>query len=98
MAISAARVRVLAVGDVLATAHALGKTVARHAYDVRIAVGGRQTLALARDYRPDLVIADLSAPFADVLDLWRLLREQLGVSSVVWSNENQEQAKIEVLN
>jgi two-component system, OmpR family, KDP operon response regulator KdpE len=98
MAISTARVRVLAVGDDLATAHALGKTVTHHAYDVRIAVGSRQTLAVARDHRPDLVIADLSAPFADVLDLWRFLREQLGVSIIVLSNEDQERARVEALN
>jgi len=98
MAISKARVRVLAVGDDLATARALNKTVTHRVYEVRIAVGGRQTLAMARDYRPDLVIADLSAPFADVLDLWRFLREELGVSIIVLSNEDQERARVEALN
>jgi two-component system, OmpR family, KDP operon response regulator KdpE len=98
MAISRVRVRVLAVGDDPATARALGETVTHHAHELRMAVGGRQTLAVAREYRPDLVIADLSAPFADLLDLWRFLREQLGVSIIVLSNEEQERGRVEALN
>jgi two-component system, OmpR family, KDP operon response regulator KdpE len=98
MATSTGRPRVLAVGDELLTARVLGRRVTHHAYEVRIAVGGRQALAVARDYRPDLLIADLSAPPADAFDLWRFLREQLRVSIIVLLDDDQERTRVEALD
>jgi two-component system KDP operon response regulator KdpE len=98
MATTSGRLRVLAVGDEPSTAHALGKRVMHRAYEVRIAVGGRQALALARAYRPDLLIADLSAPPTDAFDLWRFLREQLRVSIIVLSDDDLERTKVEALD
>ena len=98
MAPSTGRVRVLAVGDDLFTAHELGETLRRDSYDVRTAVGGRQALGAAREWRPALVIADLSAPLADIVDLWRFLRDQLRVSIIVLSKGGAEKDRIDALD
>jgi two-component system, OmpR family, KDP operon response regulator KdpE len=98
MATSTGRARVLAAGDEPLTARALGRIVADHSYDVRPVVGGRQVLAVARDYRPHLLIADLSAPPTDALDLWRFLREELRVSIIVLLKDDQERTRVEALD
>jgi two-component system, OmpR family, KDP operon response regulator KdpE len=98
MGTSIGRARVLAVGDDLLTAVALGETVAHHSYDVRTAVGVRTALAVAQGYRPDLLIADLPAPLTDTFDLWRFLRQQLRVSIIVLSDDAHQLTKVAVLD
>jgi len=95
---STGRTRVLAVGDDLFTAHELGETVRRDSYEVRTAVGGRQALGVAREWRPAVVVADLSAPPADVVDLWRFLRDELRVSIIVLSKGDDEKARVAALD
>jgi two-component system, OmpR family, alkaline phosphatase synthesis response regulator PhoP len=46
----------------------------REGYQVEVAVEGKQGLALARQYRPDLIILDLMLPGMDGLEICRVLR------------------------
>jgi two-component system, OmpR family, KDP operon response regulator KdpE len=98
MAMSIRCPRLLAVADKPRSAQALAKTTMHHSYEVRTAVGGREALAAARDYRPDLVIADLSAPPDDAFELWRFLREHLRASIIVLSNDAEERAAVQGLD
>ena len=98
MGTSIGRARVLAVGDDLLTARALGETVADDSYEVRTAVGNRRALSVAQDYRPDLLIADLPAPLSDTFDLWRFLHYQLRVSIIVVSDDEHQLTKAAVLD
>jgi len=97
MATSIKPTRVLVVADEPPIAHALVETVRQHAYEVRAAVGGQQALEAARDCRPDVVIADLSAP-PDDAELWRFLRQHLGASIMVLSVDDGERAAVEGLD
>jgi two-component system KDP operon response regulator KdpE len=95
MATSIKPTRVLVIADEPPIARALAETVRQHAYEVRVAAGGQQGVEAVRDCRPDLVIADLSAP-PDDAGLWRFLRQRLGASIIVLSVDG-EQAAVEGL-
>ena len=97
MATSIKPTRVLVMADEPPIAHALAETVRQHAYEVRAAAGGQQAVEAARDCRPDLVIADLSAAPHDA-ELWRFLRRRLGASIIVLSVDDGERAAVEGLD
>jgi two-component system, OmpR family, KDP operon response regulator KdpE len=97
MATSIESARVLVVGNELRDAHALVKTVMQYAYEAR-AVDVQQALEVGRDWRPDLVIADLSAPPVDAFEFWRFLRKSVRASIIVLSHDDREQAAVEGLD
>jgi two-component system KDP operon response regulator KdpE len=67
-------------------------------YDVRVAAEGESALELFQDWKPDLVITDLSMPELGGLDLCRRLRLLSDVPIVVLSVKSDEKIKVEALD
>lgn len=59
-----------------------GKMLWYNGFDVLYARDGTEGLALARDYRPDLVLLDLGLPGMDGLEMCRRLKEDPATSGV----------------
>jgi CheY-like chemotaxis protein len=67
--------RVLVVEDSDVIRRVLSLILQGEGYQVAQAEGGRTALALARQYRPDVVTLDLSLPDLDGREVLRLLKE-----------------------
>jgi DNA-binding response OmpR family regulator len=65
--------RVLVVDDDRSTRELLACVLEEEGHDVRAASGGREALAMAHDWRPDLIMLDLVMPD---LDGWSFRAEQ----------------------
>ncbi len=66
--------RVLVVDDDLSIRETFEHHLGRSGFEVRIAAGGEEALAIAGDFDPGLVITDLRMPGMDGLELLRRLR------------------------
>jgi two-component system KDP operon response regulator KdpE len=92
------RARVVAAAEQPRPARALGHMLAAHGYYVRTAVVGEPALALAGDWRPHLLVVELSDDRCDRCDLWRALRRQSSASLIVLSPDDREQTKVKALD
>jgi signal transduction histidine kinase/ActR/RegA family two-component response regulator len=68
------RHRILIVEDLRDAAESLEMLLSMDGHDVRIALTGREALAVAPEHRPDLVICDIGLPDIDGYTLCRELR------------------------
>ena len=66
--------RILLVEDDGSIQRSLGVLLERQGYDVRPALGGREALAAASAWHPDLVVLDLGLPDLDGVEVCRRLR------------------------
>jgi two-component system, OmpR family, KDP operon response regulator KdpE len=98
MATAFRRARVLAVAEQPRKARALGDLVAGQGYYVRTAVCGQPALSVAVDWRPHLVIVELSEDHLDRVDLWRAIRQQSSASLIVLSPDARERVKVKALD
>jgi two-component system KDP operon response regulator KdpE len=89
--------RVLVVDDDPQITHVLGVSLAAHGYEVRSADDGSSALETIAQWRPDLVITDLSMPKMGGIALCRAIRATLDVPIIVLSVKGQEQIKVEAL-
>jgi CheY-like chemotaxis protein len=80
---SAARRRVLVVDDNRDAAESLEMLLQLLGYDSRAACNGREALALAPEYRPDIVLIDLGMPGMDGYEVARALRAMAGFDEVL---------------
>src|SRR5262245_34785856 len=92
------RARVLAVAEQPRKARALGDLVAGQGYYVRTAVCGQPALTVAADWRPHLVIVELSQDHLDRFDVWRAIHQQTNASVIVLSPDSRERAKVKALD
>lgn len=69
-------VRVLVVDDEATLAELLTMAASAEGWEARSAGDGQQALALARSFRPDVVVLDVMMPGIDGLEVVRRLREQ----------------------
>lgn len=69
-----AKPRVLVIEDDAGAREALGSFLAEEGFLVRTAAGGRQGLAIAREFAPDAVVCDFSLPDIDGLQILRAVR------------------------
>ena len=67
--------KVLVVEDNVDVAEAMGWVLERLRHDFRLVHDGREALATARDYRPDVVILDIGLPGMDGYAVCRAFRE-----------------------
>jgi signal transduction histidine kinase len=67
--------KILVVEDNLDVAEAMGWVLERLRHDFRLVHEGKQALATARDYRPDVIILDIGLPGMDGYAVCRAFRE-----------------------
>jgi len=90
--------RVLVVDDEPQILRALSITLKARAYDVLLAVNGKQALAIAAQSSPDIVVLDLGLPDLDGLDVIRGLRGWSTVPIIVLSGRGQGTTKVDALD
>ncbi|MEO7761358.1 MAG: response regulator [Casimicrobiaceae bacterium] len=71
--------RVLVVDDVEAAATTLARVLDAMGHDTRVAHDGPRALAIAKDYRPDVILLDLGMPGMSGFVVARLIRAQSGL-------------------
>jgi len=90
--------RIMVVDDEPQIARVLRTGLKSHGYDVRVAADGVSALETFNDWRPDLVVTDLSMPNLDGLQLCRRLREVSQLPIIVLSVRGEEKTKVEALD
>jgi two-component system KDP operon response regulator KdpE len=90
--------RILVVDDEPQIARVLRTGLKTHGYDVRVAADGLSALETFNDWRPDLVVTDLSMPNLDGLELCRRLRQVSQIPIIVLSVRGEEKIKVESLD
>jgi two-component system KDP operon response regulator KdpE len=90
--------RVLVVDDEPQILRALSITLKARAYDVLVAVNGKQALAVAAQSSPDIVVLDLGLPDLDGIDVIRGLRGWSKVPIIVLSGRSQGVSKVDALD
>ncbi|HXU07363.1 MAG TPA: response regulator transcription factor [Blastocatellia bacterium] len=90
--------RILIVDDEPQITRVLRRSLTSHGYDVRSAADGESALETFGDWRPDLVVTDLSMPNLDGLELCKRLRQLSSVPVIVLSVKGEEQTKVEALD
>jgi two-component system KDP operon response regulator KdpE len=90
--------RILLVEDDGSIQRSLGVLLERQGYDVRPALGGREALAAASAWHPDLVVLDLGLPDLDGVEVCRRLRSDSKVPILVLSARGEESDKVRALD
>ena len=90
--------RILVIDDEFQITRVLKRSLGAHRYDVRTASDGESGLDLFRDFRPDLVITDLSMPGMGGIEVCREIRKSSSVPIVVLSVRGEEQVKVDALD
>ncbi|HEX8688131.1 MAG TPA: response regulator transcription factor, partial [Pyrinomonadaceae bacterium] len=90
--------RILIVDDEPQIGRVLRTGLKTHGYDVRVAADGLSALETFNDWRPDLVVTDLSMPNLDGLELCRRLRRLSQLPIIVLSVRGEEKTKVEALD
>ena len=90
--------RILIVDDERQIARVLSRGLITKGYDVHVAADGETALQTFSDWRPHLIITDLSMPNMDGLELCRRLRAFSEVPIIVLSVKGEERAKVEALD
>ena len=90
--------RILVVDDEPQIGRVLRTGLKTHGYDVRVAADGTAALETFDDWRPDLVVTDLSMPNLDGLELCRRLRALSQLPIIVLSARGEEKTEVEALD
>lgn len=90
--------RILVIDDEFQITRVLKRSLGAHRYDVRTAADGESGMDLFRDFRPDLVITDLSMPDMSGIDVCRAIRSISDVPIIVLSVKGEERTKVEALD
>jgi two-component system KDP operon response regulator KdpE len=89
---------ILVVDDEPQITRVLRTALAGHGYSVRTASDGDEALEIMREWRPELVITDLSMPNMGGLELCRRIRSKMTVPIIVLSVRGEEKPKVEALD
>ena len=92
------RQRILVVDDEPQIGRVMRTGLASHGFDVRVAADGEAGLDLFNDWRPELVITDLSMPNMGGLEFCRRLRLISNIPLIVLSVKSEERVKVEALD
>ena len=90
--------RILIVDDEPQIGRVMRTGLSTHGFDVRIAADGEAALDLLNDWRPALLITDLSMPNMGGLELCRRVRLVSQVPIIVLSVKSEERIKVEALD
>jgi two-component system, OmpR family, KDP operon response regulator KdpE len=90
--------RILIVDDEPQIRRVMRTGLSSHGFDVRVAPDGEAGLDLFNDWRPFLVITDLSMPNVGGLEFCRRLRLISDVPIIVLSVKSEEQIKVQALD
>src|SRR5689334_14473608 len=90
--------RILIVDDEPQIVRVLRRSLVTNGYDVRVAGDGNEGLQIFNDWRPELVITDLSMPQTDGLELCKHLRATSNIPIIVLSVKGEEKTKVEALD
>ncbi len=90
--------RILIVDDEPQIGRVMRTGLSTHGFEVRIAADGEAALDLFNDWRPALVITDLSMPNMGGLEFCRRLRLISDTPLIVLSVKNEERTKVEALD
>jgi two-component system KDP operon response regulator KdpE len=92
------KARLLLVDDESQILRTLQATLASQGYEIKTALNGLDGLILFREWRPDLVITDLSMPEMSGVELCREIRAIATTPIIVLSVREQEGAKVAALD
>jgi two-component system KDP operon response regulator KdpE len=90
--------RILLVEDDASIQRTVGVLLRTRGYDVRVAAGGRDALAAASEWPPDLVVLDLGLPDLDGIEVCRRLRAGSKAPILVLSARVAESDKVRALD
>lgn len=90
--------RILVIDDEFQITRVLKRSLGAHRYDVRTASDGDSGLDLFRDFRPDLVITDLSMPEMSGIEVCREIRRSSDIPIIVLSVRGDESVKVQALD
>jgi two-component system, OmpR family, KDP operon response regulator KdpE len=90
--------RILVVDDEAQITRVLRTSLSSQGYEIRVANDGVTALEIMKDWRPDLVITDLSMPNMDGLELCRRLRARSDIPIVILSVRGEEKTKVQALD
>ena len=89
---------ILVVDDEPQITRVLRTSLSAQGYDIRVANSGEMALEIMKDWRPSLIITDLSMPSIDGVQLCRTVRATSEVPILVLSVRDKEQQKVEALD
>ncbi len=95
---TSARSKILVVDDESQITRVLRTTLSSNGYDVRTAADGPSALDVMGDWKPDLVITDLSMPEMNGIELCGEIRKRSEIPIIVLSVKGEERTKIEALD
>ncbi|MDQ1728315.1 MAG: two-component system, OmpR family, operon response regulator KdpE [Pyrinomonadaceae bacterium] len=90
--------RILIVDDEPQIGRVMRTSLATHGFEVRVAADGEAGLELFNDWRPALVITDLSMPNVGGLEFCRRVRLVSEVPIIVLSVKSEESLKVQALD
>jgi two-component system KDP operon response regulator KdpE len=92
------RSRILVVDDETQISRVLKTTLNSQGYEVKTAADGASGFDAAMDWKPDLIVTDLSMPAMSGIELCRAVRERSQVPIIVLSVRGEEKNKVEALD
>src|SRR5271155_984894 len=90
--------KILLVDDEAQITRVLKTALSTQGYSLRIAANGVEGMQAVHEWRPDLVITDVSMPQMDGVELCREIRAVSQVPIIVLSVRSHERMKIEALD
>jgi two-component system KDP operon response regulator KdpE len=90
--------KILLVDDEAQITRVLKTALSTQGYSLRIAANGVDGMQAVHEWRPDLVITDVSMPEMNGVELCREIRTVSQVPIIVLSVRNQDQVKVEALD
>lgn len=90
--------RILVVDDEPQITRVLRRGLSSKGYEVQVAEDGEEALSVFRQWKPDLIVTDLSMPGMGGLELCRRIRRSSAVPIIVLSVKGEERVKVEALD
>jgi two-component system KDP operon response regulator KdpE len=90
--------KILVIDDEFQITRVLKRSLQANRFDVRTAADGESGIELFADFRPDLVITDLSMPEMSGIEVCREIRRVSDVPIIILSVRGQEFVKVEALD